>query len=470
MLRFFKSPLPTRLVALLVLVLALRLPLLWLGVPLTQAELRALLIGERLHAGALLYQGLYDSTAPLAAALFAGLDLLASRPLWLYRAVALALLLFQALRINHVLNRADVHPERGYVAALTYLLVGSATAELDTLSPLLLGQTFIITALSALLPTTREGYDNRRLFRAGFLTGLAALCYLPLALFLLVGLFAVIIYAANSFRSFLLLLCGFFFPYAAVATFFLYTESLAGFSQFHLRPWLQGLVVGADGLPLWVQLRLLILPGIVLLLALGRSFATSLGLVFQIKFRQLMFVWLLAAGLIMAAGGGVAPGTLVLALPPLTYFGLFLWQKAPHPWLPDVLLLLVVGGILVVRYRAVLGLEQLIQIPAESQYAARPHPAYTAVQGQSILVLGPDRRPYVQNRLASPYLDWQLAQADFGHLNEYAAVFRLSQNFAPQPPVYLIDEVGLFPELRYKLPAIFGRYQPTATPQVYKLK
>ncbi len=452
------------------LVLAIRLPLLWLGVPLTAAELRALLIGEQLHAGALLYRDLYDSTAPLAAAFFAALDLVASRPWWLYRVLALTLLLVQALRLNLVLNRADVHPERGYVAALTYLLVASAVADLDTLSPLLLGHTFVVLSLSALLPTTREGYDNRRLFRAGFLTGLAALCYLPLALFLLVGLFAVIIFAANSFRSFLLLLCGFFFPYAAVATFFLYTESLDGFAQFHLRPVLQGLVAGADGLPLGVQLRLLVLPGGILLLALARSFTTPLGLVFQIKFRQLMLVWLGAASLMMAAGGGVAPGTLVLALPPLTYFGLFLWQKAPRPWVPDVLLLFVLGGILVLRYRSVLGLEQLLRLPAESRYAVQPHPAYSAVRGQRLLVLGPDRRPYVQNRLGSPYLDWQLAQVDFGHLNEYAAIFRLSQNFAPQPPAYLIDEVGLLPELRYKLPAIFGRYQPTNTPRVYRLK
>ncbi|SMB83452.1 hypothetical protein SAMN00120144_0702 [Hymenobacter roseosalivarius DSM 11622] len=470
MLRFFKSPLSTRLITLLILVLAVRLPLLWLGVPLTATELRALLIGERMHAGALLYRDLYDSTAPLSALVFATLDLVASRPLWLYRILALALLLFQALRLNLVLNRADVHPERGYVAALTYLLVASVTAEVDTLSPLLLGHTFIVTALSALLPTTREGYDNRRLFRAGFLTGLAALCYLPLALFLLVGLFAVIIFAANSFRSFLLLLCGFFFPYIVVATFFLYTESLPGFVQFHLRPTLQGLVAGTDGLPLWVQLRLLILPGFVLLLALGRAFTTSLGLVFQVKFRQMMLVWLLAAGLMMAAGGGVAPGTLVLALPPLAYFGLFLWQKAPRPWVPDVLLLVVLEGVLLTRYRAVLGLDQLVNIPAESRYAIQPHPAYKAIRGQRLLVLGPDRRPYVQNSLASPYLDWRLAQADFGHLNEYAAIFRLAQNFAPQPPTYLIDEVGLLPELRYKLPAIFGRYQPTSTPRLYRLR
>lgn len=456
--------------ALLVLVLAVRLPLLWWGVPLTAIELRALLVGERLHEGALPYRDLYDATAPLAAALFAGLDVVASRPLWLYRIIALALLVTQALRLNFVLNRADVHPERGYLAALTYLLLASATTDLDILSPLLLGHTFIILGLSALLPTSREGYDNRRLFRAGFLIGVAALCYLPLALFLLVGLFAVIIFAANSFRSFLLLLCGFGFPYAVAATFFLYTDALPDFSRFHLVPTLSGLVLGADGLPLLLQWRLLVLPGAVLLLALARMFTTSLGLVFQVKFQQMMLVWLLVAGLMAWAGRGVAPGSLVLVLPPVTYFSLYLWQKAPRGWVVEVVFVAVLASVVGLRYREILHLETVLQFPAESRYAVQPNPQYAAIKGQSLLVLGPDMRPYIDNRPASPYLDWRLAQADFGYLSQYAAVYRLSRNLAPAPPTVLIDQTNRLEELQYKVPAIFGRYQPTATPRVYRLK
>ena len=470
LLQFFKSPLPSRLVALLLLLLAVRLPLLWWGIPLTAVELRALLMGERISGGALPYRDLYDATAPLAATLFGVLDVVAARPLWLYRVLALALLLAQALRLNFVLNRADVHPERGYVVALTYMVLASVTTELDILSPLLLGQTFIVLALSALLPTSREGYDNRRLFRAGFLVGVAALCYLPLALFLLVGLFAVIIFAANSFRSFLLLLCGFGFPYAVAATFFLYNDALPEFRQYHLVPTLSGLVLGADGLPLALQWRLLVLPGTVLLLALARSFTTSLGLVFQIKFQQLMLVWLLVAGLMVAVGRGTAPGTLALLLPPLTYFSLFLWQKAPRRWVLEGLFVVVLGGVVVVRYRAVLGLDTALRFPTESRYAMRLHPAYAQLSGQRLLVLGPDLRPYINNRPTSPYLDWRLAQADFGHLSEYAAVYRLSRNLAPAPPTVLIDQTNRLAELQYKIPAVFGRYQPTATQRVYRLK
>ena len=467
MLRFFKSSLPAQLLALLVLVLALRLPLLWLGLPLTAAELRALLVGERLHGGALPYRDLYDGTAPLAAAFFGLLDAVQARPVWLYRLGALLLLLLQALRLNLVFNRYDVHPERGYVAALTYLLVGSVSTDLDALSPLLLGHTFIVFSLSALLPTSREGYDNRRLFRAGFLIGLGALCYLPLALFLIVGLFAVLIFAANSFRSALLLLCGFLFPYVLVATFLAYNEALPEFVQFHLRPGFTDLI--ASGLPAGLQLRLLVVPGLVLIGALLRSLGTVLGLVFQVKFRQLMLVWLVAAIAAAAVERGGADGVLVLLLPPLAYFSLFLWQRTRQGWLLELLLLLIINAVVVLRYRAqVPRLESLLHMPAESRFGIEPDPRYAALRGQTLLILGPDDRAYFYNQPATPYLDWALSQVDFGHLNEYAAVVRLAQKMGPTPPTYLLDQRRMVPRLKKLLPGIFSSYQPTATPGLYQ--
>ena len=469
MLRFFKNLLPTRLVALLLLLLALRLPLLGLGRSLTAGELRLLLLGERLHGGALLYRDLYDGTAPLAAATAALLEAVLHRPAFLYWLVAIGLLVTQALRLHTVLNRVGAHPERGYVAALTYLLAGSLSADLDTLSPLLLGHTFIVFALSALLPTSREGYDSRRLFRAGFLIGIAALCYLPLALFIGLGLFAVAIFAANSFRSALLLLCGFFFPYAVVATFFMYAGALTNFADFHLEPTFSGRNAGLDGLPAAVRLPLLGVAGLLLLLALLRTAATSLGLVFQAKFRQLMLVWLVVALVVVAVGRGMAPGTLVLLLPPLAYFSLFLWQKARPVWWPELLLLVTMGVVVMLRFRTIIpGLETVLHLPAESQFALQPDPALTKLRGQRILVLGPDRRPYLYNQMASPYLDWSLSQADFGHLREYAALVRISHQLSANPPAYIIDQQKLVPQLKLLVPGVFQRYQATDMPGVYQ--
>ena len=463
MLSFFKSSLPAPLVVLLLLVLALRLPLLWTGLPTTAAELRLLLLGEGLGAGAWPYRDLYDGTAPLAGGLGGVLQLAWGRPLALYRAMALGLLLFQALRFNTVLNRLDVHPERSYLAALTYLVVGSLTSDLDALSPLLLGQTFIILALSALVTTSREGYDNRRLFRAGFLIGLAGLCYPPLELFVGLGLFAVVLFAANTFRSALLLLCGALSPLALVSTAFLYVGALPNFWRLCVaRSFGAGAIL--DGLPPAVSWPLLGSVAALLLLAALQAIGTALGLVFQAKFRQLMLVWLLVALAVLAVGRGRAPGSVVVLLPPLAYFSLFLWQRRPgRPGLvPELLWLVVLASVVVVRYRALVpGLPALLRLPLETAAAPQPAPAYARLApGRALLVLGPDRRAYLQHPAARPYVDWPLAQADFGHLNEYAALVRISRSLGPRPAPYLLDQVGLLPRLRYLLPGAFGRYQP----------
>jgi hypothetical protein len=473
-LRFFKSSLPAQLLVLLALVLALRLPLLWLGLPVSAAELRLLLLGEGVASGAWPYRDLYDSTAPLAAAAAGVLELAWSRPLLLYRLAALGILLVQALRFNTVLNRADVHPERGYLAGLTYLVVASLTSDLDTLSPLLIGHTFIIFALSALLPTSREGYDNRRLFRAGFLVGLAALCYLPLAFFVLLGLFAVLVFAANSFRSGLLLVCGFLSPYALVATVFLYVGVLPNFSGMHLERGMRPAVAAADGLPPAVAWPLLAGVAVLLLLALLRAGGTALGLVFQSKFRQLMLVWMLVALTVLAVGRGLAPGSLLLLLPPLTYFGLYLWQRLPGRagWVPELLFVMVLGLVVVLRYRDLVpGLPGLLRLPPESAFAPQPNPAYRRLAaGRSVLVLGPDRRVYLAHPAARPYLDWPLAEADFNHLNEYAAVVRVGRSFGPRPPAYILDQDKLLPQLRHLLPQVFGLYEPVpGVPGAYQL-
>ena len=470
-LRFFRNSLPTQLLGLLGLLLALRLPLLGLqGLPLTAGELGAHLVGERVHGGALPYRDLYDGTAPLAAYLFGGLDRVGARPVFLYRALALALLLLQALRLNFVLARADAFPDRGYLVALTYLVMGSISTDLDALSPLLIGHTFVVFALSALIPTSREGYDNRRLFRAGFLMGLAGLCYLPLVLFAGVGLLAVIVFAANAFRSFLLLLCGLIFPYAVAATYFLYAGALPNFVQFYLKSGWHGFRVGTPGgLPLAMQLRLLALPAAVLLLAVLRGLGTPLGPVFQAKFRQLMIAWLLVSLAVLAAGGGTAPGALVLLLPPLAYFGLFLWQVDRPAWAPEVTFLVLLAAVAVVRYRALVpGLETVLRLPAESSFAPRPDPALIDLRNQRVLVLGPDRRAYLTNFSATPYLDWDLALRDFDYLDQYAAVVRIGRQVAANPPTYILDQSRLLPQLRHLLPGVFGPYAPAGSTGLYR--
>ncbi|MHA6248540.1 hypothetical protein ACXYMU_11425 [Pontibacter sp. CAU 1760] len=463
MISYFRSILPSRLILLILLFLAIQLPLILWGIPGTSPELLHMLVGERLADGYRMYRDVYDNTAPLSALVFWLVDVVAGRSFLAYRLVAMALLLLQALLLNATLNKHNVYATKDYLPALLYLVLGSLSFEFNMLTPLLIGNTFLILSLPYIITLSREGLDNNRLFVGGFMLGLAALSFLPLALFLLVGMFAVVFFASSTFRSTLLMFCGFLFPYAVLITYYLYTNSTEEFLEMQLlRPW--HLKVAFLRPPADVA-KLMAIPAVVLLLSLLSVASLPQRLVFQVKFQQLMWVWLFTSMLVIFTRDEISVATFILVLPPVAYFSEFFFVSARKPWLLTLTFVLVFTSVLVLRYRLVLGINRFLLLD-ESPLLLEAQ--QLPVQGATVLVMGEDVSYYTQNKPVTPYLNWELAQRHFGRLDEYQAVFELYKNFQHEPPAYIIDQHNLMPELRYKVPAVFEAYRPTDTKGVYK--
>ncbi len=426
-----------------------------------------MLIGERLADGYSMYRDVYDNTAPLAAMFFWLIDLLAGRSFLVYRLSAVVLLLLQALLLNSTLNRHNVYASKNYLPALVYLVLGSLSFEFNMLTPLLIGNTFIIISLPYIITLSKEGFENNRLFVGGFIIGLAALCYLPLAMFLLVGLFAVIFFASGTFRSFLLLLCGFAFPYAVLLTYYFYSGALPEFLEMNLfRPW--QLQVTFLRPPADVA-KLMAIPAIIAILSLLSASSLPQRLVFQVKFQQLMWVWLIVSILIIFTRDEITVATFVISLSPIAYFSEFLFTSGRKKWVLSTIFLITLSGVIILRYRSILGINQYLSL-AESPLLI-PENIKSPVLNTTVLVLGNDISYYIHNKPATPYLNWSIAKRHFGNLDEYLSVFEIHENFRREMPAYIVDKEGLMPELKYKLPAVFERYKQEGENTVlYKLK
>ncbi|MFD2246784.1 hypothetical protein [Pontibacter ruber] len=449
---------------LILLFLAIRLPLIFLGIPDTIQELLHMLVGERLADDFAMYREVYDDTAPLSALIYWMIDLLAGRSYLTYRLTAAFLLLLQALFLNITLNRHSVYAGKSYIPALLYLILGSITFEFDMLSPLLIGNTFLILSLPYIITVSREGLSNNRLFAGGFMIGLAALSYLPLALFLIVSSFAVFFFASSTFRSFLLMLCGFAFPYAVFMTYYLYSSSLSYFLELHLfRPWQFHI---AFLLPATDLAKIMLLPAMLLALSLMSTASLPQRLVFQVKFQQLMGVWLVMSLALVFTQYEISAGTFIVVLPPLAYYSEYLFSIRKKVWMLNVFFFLLLAGVLLLRYQQPLGLNRFVKI--DDSRMLLPEQASTGVSSTTVLVLGNDISYYRQNKPVTPYLNWQLSQRHFGRLQQYQAVYEIYQNFRKESPAVIVDQAGLMPELKYKLPAVFEAYEPTGTPSVYK--
>ncbi|MCX2740617.1 hypothetical protein [Pontibacter anaerobius] len=450
----------------ILLFIGIQLPLILLGFQPTAPELLHMLVGERLADGYNMYREIYDNTAPISALVYWLLDVVAGRSFLAYRLTAMALVLLQALLLNSILNRHNVYASKNYLPALLYLVIGSLSFEYNMLTPLLIGNTFLILSLPYIITLSREGYDNNRLFVGGFMLGLAAMCFLPLAVFLLVGIFAVIFFASNTFRSSMLMLCGFAFPYAVLMTYYMYTNTNQEFLELHLlRPW--HLKVAFLRPPADVA-KLMTIPGLILVLSLLSAASLPQRLVFQVKFQQLMWVWLTASLLVIFTRDEISVATFVIVLPPVAYFGEFFFTSNRKGWILNTVFLVMLASVLVLRYRLLLGINQVLQM--DESPLLLPEQAQVPMQNSTVLVLGSDISYYMQNKPVTPYLNWELAQRHFGNLSEYQAVFQLHNNFRHEMPQYLVDKAGLMPELSYKLPDIFGKYEETEHSGVYRLK
>lgn len=465
MISYFKGILLSRLLVLILLFLAIRIPLILWGIPLTLPELKYMVLGERLSDGFVLYRDVYDTTAPLSGLLFWFLDVVFGRNIVVYRVLATTLIFIQGMRLNATFNRNQVLPDKTYIPALLYYLFGSIFFEFDTLSPLLLGMTFLIFALNYLIFIPKEGTSNSKLFKAGFLLGIAALFHLPLILFLLLAFFAAAFFAFSAFRSFLLLLCGFLFPYMVVFTYFLYAEALPNFIQYNiLSAWNFNLELL---LPPVHLLKIITVPFLVLIFAVFYSLINTPALNYQLKFFQLMLLWLPIALFVAIASQSISSLSWILFLPAMAYFGTFLFLKSAKLWLTEPVFLILLGVTLITRYNLKLPSTPFTQVDI-SRLALQNHTKYSQLKNERILVLGNDLNYYAGNQAVTPYLNWQLAQEDFGNLDTYYAVFKIMRNITAAQPAYIIDEANLMPELTAKIPALQQIYKPVGNYRIYK--
>jgi hypothetical protein len=453
------------LLVLVLLFLAIRIPLILLGIPVTLPELKYMVLGERLSEGFVLYRDVYDTTAPLSAVLFWLLDAVFGRNILVYRVLAALLLFLQGMRLNATFNAHGVLPEKTYLPALLYFLFGSIFFELDTLSPLLIGMTFLIFALSYLLSAPKEGVSNPKMFKAGFLLGIAALCHLPLMLFVVLAFFGAIFFAFNAFRSFLLLVCGFLFPYSVVFTFFLYAGALPNFIQYNLlSAWEFRIVLLLPALDL---LKIVLLPLLLLAFFIFYGITHTPGLNYHLKVLQLMLLWIPVALVAVVAGQHLSTISWLMFLPALAFFGAYFFLRSRSLWLTEPFFLVLLAFTLLLRYNQLIPDNRYTRLDV-SRLAVQSGPDYELVKNARVLVLGDDFNYYAENKAATPYVNWQLAQEDFGRLDTYYAVLKVLRNVSASRPDYIIDEARLLPELQYKAPKEFERYERIGQTPVYR--
>lgn len=459
MLGYFRINDPYRLVIIFIFLLIFRLPFVfsaeWLSIP----ELQWLVVGEKLNNGALLYTDIWEDTGPFAALVYKSLDFLFGRSKVALQITGLFVFFIQVILMNYMALKHKMYHENNYLPALFYGLLGLLFYNIITLSPQLMGMTFVIIALDGLLTHVESrNKTDANLINIGLFTGMAGLFYLPLILTAFIHVFVLLFFTNTLLRRYLLMIYGLLLPMVLVWLFYYWRSETHGFYAFYISK------LFLPRSQFYLELKLVLLfTGITLALYLISSLKILSGLgfnIFQVRIQKTMFFGSIVSFLIWSRYSERSGVEFIMFLPWLAFFLTHFFLSVRHQLKRELGFSLYVISIIVLyigtRY-AMPGIDKLTtQFPIVREVDAGKLPEYI---DKPIVVLGPDVGPYYYGRLSTPYFNWNLSKNQLTGLQYFDNLEAIDLNFRKDMPDYIVDQIGIVPELFEKIPNLGETYE-----------
>jgi len=430
----------------------------------TIPELKSILIGEKITDGSVPYTDLVDSTPPLTSWVYGFVDLLFGRSLLARHILAFVLIFLQSVYLGLVFINRKVFAENTYIPSLLFCVLHFFSFDNHALTGELLGATFLLFALNNLLREMEfRTQQIHTLLNLGLYVSVASLFSFAYVVFLPAVLIIVLIYSRRNVRSFLLLLTGFALPHVLLCTFYLLADETSSLWNFYYLP---NLAFHAnrymDGTSL---LWLGALPLFYFLISFVVLNSDCRFTKYQSQLVQIMSMWMIFSVVQIFYAKNLRPQTLIPMLPALafylTHFLLLIRRKRFVELNFWILFLGVIsisyfsryGYIKQVRY------ENLIVKSAEEPQR---------IKNKNLLVLKDAPSYYLQNTLATSFLNWELSQHIFSSPEYYENVLRVSKQMESDPPEVILDPDEYMPPFFERLPKLKLEYELIAPGEYHR--
>ena len=460
MLSFFRINDPFRLVAILGIMLLMSTLYIWVvDIPILQPEMIWMLLGERMADGKHMYVDIIDDTGPLSAGVYWVVHLLFGKSVLAYKVFASFIVLFQVVYVNYLFIRYKSFEDNTYIPAFVMAVLFYISFDLVTLSPALMGSTFIVLALGQLFSQTvlqKEGSDAVLL--VGIFGGIAACFHFPLATFLPFLLVSGIIVSGFSFQQIIVSLIAYALPFIFCALYYFWIDGVeAFFYEFIIAPRL----IESYAHVSYRDLALIFaLPLFFSVLGFFVGFIVKSQTVNQQKQLQLNLIFSIFAVSSLLLTNRRTPYQFIVILPALTYFIsllLVVYKKG--------IAVKILTGIFVFGLPAIGIGWTLIQISSGKiySYAVKIEDKHMITKGKRILVLGEDLGYYNESSLSTPYLHYRLSKNVLLYQDDLENTVEVYNNFLKERPEVVIDEEGVFASLLKRIPILSQQYEKQGT-------
>lgn len=461
LLRFFRINDPYRLLAIFILLVLIGLGFFIDPAATTLSELKAMVLGEALNSGKSLYTEVHTSVPPLAAWFYGWEEWLFGRSLTARHIVAFVLIFFQGAYFAILLINNKAQSESTYLPAFLFGVVCFFSFDMLMLSPELFASSLLLLALNHLFKEVefRVQRDDTLLL-LGFFLGLATLFVFTYIVFLPGTVIILVIFTRLSIRKALLLIFGFALPHLLIMMAyyfhgnfeFLWSNYYASVAWF-----------AENRLSLSAMLYLSAIPIAYFLFSLVMLNREARLTKYQSQLLQIMFLWLLIAIVEIIVAGKMAPHRVITYAPPLAYFVSHCILLVRRKWLAELLLWGFAGGIVTIAYLA--RYDKLSKIDYSNMFFSK---VSAAPVNKRILVLDEQWGYFENNKLATGFYDWKIAQRYFNETDYFQNVVLIDKAFDQDLPALIVDPHNVMAGVFKRLPNLERHYSKQGTNYLIK--
>ncbi len=442
---------PYRLIIVLVILLVIRSVFWIIGVPLTDLELKFLLIGERLGDGFVMYRDLYDYTSPLSALVYKWIDIIFGRSRVVHQILSTGLIFLNATIFNLLLVRNKAYSENNYLSGLFYILFSLAITDFFVLSPQLMSITFILLALNNVFRRIDNQVSDELFLYAGLYLGIATLFYFPSIIFFLVLLGSLVAFSNVIIRRVFLFFYGLLVPLLVTYGYFFWFEgadylvrSVIWRGLFH-----EPVRFLSKNTMIWV----VAVPFFWYLVSFFKTIISVRYGIYESKILRTMVYLSLAAGLIMYIDVDFSTTQLVFFVPTLSYFmthfALARRKRILSYVMPYLIVMTLVAAPFYLMYDDRGFFETLETEDADANQS-------------KLMLLDSGLEMYKSYHIASPFLDPVLSKKNLEGLEYYETSYQIFAAINGNKPDIIVDRWSMMDSIFYRFPILEENYRESS--------
>lgn len=133
--------------------------------------------------------------------------------------IGIILVSTQAILLNRIFNQNDFYERNIFLPSLLYIVLMSSAPNSFFVSPLLVGNTFLIIGFSYIYQLRRQMDAKNTIFKTALYMGIASCFYPPYALYIITVFVALMIIRPFVLREYIISIIGFCIPWCYLLSF-----------------------------------------------------------------------------------------------------------------------------------------------------------------------------------------------------------------------------------------------------------